>query len=82
MRTEQGDVALLSHPIAQELLRAQLWARLAYTWQDGTPRVVPIGFHWNGREIVLGTAPDAPKMRALQDGTKGYELSALCATTG
>jgi hypothetical protein len=41
---------------------------LAYTWTDGTPRVVPIGFHWNGKEVVLGTPPDAPKMKALKDG--------------
>lgn len=70
MHTQQGDVALLNHPIAQDLLGANVWARLAYTWHDGTPRVVPIGFHWNGREIVLGTAPDAPKMKVLQDGTR------------
>ena len=70
MRTEQGDVGLLNHPVARDLLQARLWARLAYTWHDGTPRVVPIGFHWNGSEIVLGTAPDAPKLRALQEGTK------------
>ena len=43
-------------------------ARLAYNWRDGTPRVVPIGFHWNGAEIVLGTPPDAPKMKVLKDG--------------
>jgi hypothetical protein len=45
-------------------------ARLGYAWTDGTPRVVPIGFHWNGTEIVLGTPLDAPKMRVLRDGTK------------
>lgn len=70
MRTEQGDVALLNHPVAQQLLQSQTVARLAYTWHDGTPRVVPIAFHWNGHEIVLGTAPDAPKMKALKDGMK------------
>jgi len=70
MPTKQGDVGLLSDPVAQQLLQAKVWARLAYTWHDGTPRVVSIGFHWNGREIVLGTAPDAPKMKVLQDGTK------------
>ena len=31
--------------------------------------MVPIGFHWNGKEVVLGTPPDAPKMKALKDGT-------------
>jgi hypothetical protein len=45
-------------------------ARLAYVWTDGTPRVVPIGFHWNGTELVLGTPSDAPKTKALRDGSK------------
>lgn len=70
MSTKQGNVGLLQDPIAQQLLQATWPARLAYTWTDGTPRVVPIGFHWNGTEIVLGTAPGAPKMKALQEGAK------------
>ena len=70
MPTRQGDLALLDDPVAQRLLHSTLPARLAYTWPDGTPRVVPIGFHWNGAEIVLGTFPNAPKMRALGDGAK------------
>jgi hypothetical protein len=56
--------------VAQRLLQSTIPARLAYNWPDGTPRVVPIGFHWNGTEFVLGTFPDAPKMKALSDGTK------------
>ncbi len=68
MLTEQGDLALLADPVARQLLHGQAWAHLAYTWPDGTPRVVPIGFHWDGREIVLATAPDTPKLRALADG--------------
>jgi hypothetical protein len=70
MPTRQGDLALLDDPVAQQLLQSTIPARLAYTWTDGTPRVVPIGFHWNGQEIVLGTFPDAPKVQALHDGTK------------
>jgi hypothetical protein len=27
-------------------------------------------FHWNGKEIVLGTPDKAPKVRALSTGTK------------
>lgn len=61
----QGDVALLRDPVAQELLRSTIPARLAYNWTDGTPRVVPIWFHWNGSEFVLGTPARAPKLRAL-----------------
>jgi hypothetical protein len=70
MSVRQGNLELLADPVAQQLLHSTIPARLAYTWTDGTPRVVPIGFHWNGAEIVLGTFPDAPKMQALRDGTK------------
>jgi hypothetical protein len=42
MAVTQGDPGLLDDPSAQELLHATIPARLAYTWPDGTPRVVPI----------------------------------------
>src|SRR5215210_5610659 len=61
----QGDLSLLEDPIAQELLRPTIPARLAYTWHDGTPRVVPIWFHWTGAEIVMAGPPDAPKVAAI-----------------
>lgn len=70
MPTPQGEVSLLNDPVAQELLNSTIPARLAYKWRDGTPRIVPIGFHWNGKEVVLGTPPDAPKMKVLRDGMK------------
>ena len=70
MPTKQGSIALLSDPVAQELLRSTAPARLGYVWRDGTPRVVPIWFHWNGKEIVLGTPAKAPKVRALTPGAK------------
>ena len=41
--------------------------RLAYVAKDGTPRTVPIGFSWNGSEIVMCTAKNAPKLQALSD---------------
>ena len=68
--TRQGDVGLLRDPVAGQLLQAKSPAHLAYTWRDGTPRVVPIGFHWNGQEIVLATATDAPKTKVLKNGSK------------
>lgn len=55
----------LRHPDAQELLRSGSLARLAYSGHDGLPRVIPIGFHWNGERIVVCTAPTSPKVRAL-----------------
>jgi hypothetical protein len=70
MPTEQGDLALLDGPVAQVLLHSTIPARLAYVWRDGTPWVVPIWFHWNGTEVVLGTPPTAPKVQALSHHPK------------
>jgi Pyridoxamine 5'-phosphate oxidase len=63
--TQQGSLELLSDPVAKALLESVNPARLAYTWMDGSPRVVPIWFHWTGDQFVLGTPPKAPKLRAL-----------------
>lgn len=67
---EQGDLSLLQHSASQELLQSKIPARLAYVWTDGTPRVIPIWFHWNGREIVMATPPKAPKLKALARNPK------------
>jgi len=66
MATKQGDLSLLKDPVAERLLQSSIPARLAYNWLDGTPRVVPIWFHWNGSELVLATPPKAPKLKALR----------------
>src|ERR1700722_9273985 len=65
MPVKQGDLGLLQHPASQELLKSKIPARLAYVWTDGSPRVIPIWFHWNGKEIVMGTPSKAPKLKAL-----------------
>lgn len=70
MPVKQGGLELLQHPASQELLRSKIPARLAYVWTDGTPRVIPIWFHWNGREFVMGTPPKAPKLKALAKNPK------------
>jgi hypothetical protein len=67
---KQGDLSLLEHPASQELLRSKIPARFAYIWTDDTPRVIPIWFHWNGREIVMATPPKAPKLKALAKNPK------------
>ena len=41
-------------------------ARLAYVAKDGTPRVVPIGFTWNGSEVVMCSPTNAPKLVSLR----------------
>jgi Pyridoxamine 5'-phosphate oxidase len=62
----QGDLRLLESDVARRLLASTLPARLAYNWTDGTPRVVPIWFHWTGEELVMGTFAAAPKLAALR----------------
>ena len=61
-----SDVAeILRKPISQEMLDRDL-ARLAYVAKDGTPRVVPIGFTWNGSEVVMCSPTNAPKLVSLR----------------
>ncbi|MEU5875911.1 pyridoxamine 5'-phosphate oxidase family protein [Spirillospora sp. NPDC047279] len=56
---------VLNRPLSRELLDRDL-TRLAYVAKDGTPRTIPIGFSWNGSEIVMCTATNAPKLPALR----------------
>jgi hypothetical protein len=62
----QGDVRLIDHPVAQELLRSRELARVAYVAADGTPRVFPMLFHWTGEELVVATFAGARKISALR----------------
>jgi pyridoxamine 5'-phosphate oxidase-like protein len=63
---EQHAIAAeLSMTGAQELLASTSSAHLAYTADDGTPRVIPVGYFWTGTEFVVSTAPTAPKVAAL-----------------
>nr|WP_042193649.1 pyridoxamine 5'-phosphate oxidase family protein [Kibdelosporangium sp. MJ126-NF4]CEL20822.1 hypothetical protein [Kibdelosporangium sp. MJ126-NF4]CTQ98373.1 hypothetical protein [Kibdelosporangium sp. MJ126-NF4] len=63
---EPNEIAdVLNRPISQEMLARDL-TRLAYVAKDGTPRNVPIGFTWNGKEIVMCTATNAPKLHGLR----------------
>ncbi|MFB4314271.1 pyridoxamine 5'-phosphate oxidase family protein [Actinomadura sp. 21ATH] len=56
---------ILNRPLSRELLDRDL-TRLAYVAEDGTPRAIPIGFTWNGTEIVMCTSTNAPKLRSLR----------------
>jgi hypothetical protein len=62
---EQGSLELLRDPVAEKLLASAIPARVAYTWMDGTPRVVPVWFHWTGKQFVIGSPARAPKLKAL-----------------
>lgn len=55
----------LSQPGARDLLDSATVLRLAYHGPDGFPRVVPVSFYWDGSEVVICTAPTAPKVAAL-----------------
>ncbi len=66
MAVDQGDLALLGSDLAVKLLQSRIPARFAYTWTDGTPRVIPTFFHWNGEEVVMGSTTRAPKLKALR----------------
>jgi len=61
---------VLSDPVSEELLTSTEPARFAYTWTDGSPRVVPIWFHWTGHEVVLASPSNAPKFKALSTGAR------------
>jgi hypothetical protein len=56
---------VLNRPLSREMLKRDL-TRLAYIALDGTPRSIPIGFTWNGAEIVMCTPTNAPKLPALR----------------
>lgn len=60
----------LNDPLAQELLHSPIPARMAYIGLDGFPRVIPIGYHWNGTQFIMATATKAPKVRALSANPK------------
>lgn len=68
-RTSAGthELEVLRDPLAQHLLTSTEPARLSYVWHDGSPRVVPVWFHWDGRRLVIGSRPHAPKVAALRE---------------
>ena len=41
----------LEHPGARNLLESATLLRLAYHGSDSFPRVIPIGFYWNGNLV-------------------------------
>ena len=58
--------AVMGDPVAQRLLASADLARLAYVATDGTPRVVPIAFEWDGARLVMGTVPASAKVAAIR----------------
>lgn len=66
MNREEVLRLLNDDPYAQRLLFSSIPARLAYVALDGTPRVIPIAFHFDGSRFVLGTIDFSAKVRAIQ----------------
>ena len=67
---QENVIQVLNDPLAKELLTSAIPVRLAYTGSDGFPRVVPVGFYWNGAQFIICTSPNAPKVRALTTNPK------------
>jgi len=65
MTVEEARRTLQTDEVAQQLLSSPIMARLAYTWSDGTPRVIPMWFHWTGEDILMGAPPNSPKMKVI-----------------
>src|SRR5215217_8520459 len=63
----QEQVAeVMNDPLSQELLHSAIPARIAYNGTDGFPRAIPIGFLWKDGRIVVCTASNAYKVKALE----------------
>lgn len=63
----QGDVRLLDHPVAQRLLHSSELARIAYIAPNGTPRIDPMLFSWNGQELLIFTSHTSRKVAYLRE---------------
>jgi hypothetical protein len=70
----QGSPRLLDTPLARTLLAAAIPARVAYTADDGTPRISASWFQWTGGELVMPTFVQAPHV-----GSPARRLAALRA---
>jgi len=63
-------LAVLNTPGSLKLMRSDVHARLAYNGPDGFPRVVPMGYRWNGKEIIVCSPSNAAKVGSLQRDPK------------
>jgi hypothetical protein len=66
----QDITDVMNRPYARELLASRTPARLAYTGLHGEPRVVPVGYDWDGTHIGVASATNSAKTRALQANPK------------
>lgn len=65
-------------PISRQLLRDEPIMHLSYTAPDGAPRVIPIGYVWDGARFLMWTVPDSVKVGALQaDGRVAITIDVM-----
>lgn len=65
-------------PISRQLLRDECILHLSYTAPDGAPRVIPIGYIWDGARFLMWTVPHSDKVGALQaDGRVAITIDVL-----
>ncbi|HET6296476.1 MAG TPA: pyridoxamine 5'-phosphate oxidase family protein [Kribbella sp.] len=82
---KQEIAEILAKPYSQDLLSGKIPARFAYIGLDGDPRVIPVGFHWDGETLQIFTVPKSAKVKALQQNprvsitidTEGYPPKVL-----
>ena len=63
-------IAVLNKPLSLELMNSDIHARVAYNGPDGFPRVIPMAYVWNGKQIVFCSPPNAGKVRSIQKDPK------------
>lgn len=66
----QTITQILADPVAEKLMASDIAARLAYIALDGTPRVVPVGFHYRDGVFVVGTPANSAKVQAIAANPK------------
>lgn len=67
---QEKIIEIMNGPVAQKLLNAAIPARMAYTGLDGGPRVIPMGFYWNGERIIVASPTNTYKVRALVENPR------------
>ena len=66
----QEIAEIMNRPYARALLASCTPARLAYTGLHGDPRVVPVGYDWDGTHVRVASATGSAKTKALQSNSK------------
>jgi Pyridoxamine 5'-phosphate oxidase len=57
---------VMTKPIAQQLVQDVPVLHMSYTALDGSPRVIPLAYLWDGSSFRIWTIPSSPKVHALR----------------